>query len=230
MSPDTTVDCRETRIPISYVSVHGVVRIATIGRKFCRSIAIASRRGLCILDLSHMYHLSANSNITNNVEQTVIGCHKQILPCVGTMTTALAQTDTVCCSHNVANKITKKLRQIKWRMFNEQDERQFKVHAMTWWERNSGQMKQQQQHGIKNVREPDYAPFEGNNYISPQSEDILFAVIEMMVDVSSASTLRTNDSRNEKKELHLVCWSRKRYVRRQNRNVSCFESCLVLFS
>jgi hypothetical protein len=227
VSPDTTIDCRETRIPISYISVHGVVRIAAIGRKFCRSIAIASRRGLCILDLSHMHHLSANSNITNNVEQTVIGCHKQILPCVGTITTAIAQTDTACCSHNVANKIGKKLRQIKWRMFNEQDERQFKVHAMTWWERNNGQMKQ---HGIKNMRESDYVLFEGANYISPQSEDILFAVIEMMVDVSPASTLRTSDSRNEKKEFHLVCWSRKRYVHRQNRNFSQLESCLVLFS
>ncbi len=217
MSPDTTLDCRETRIPISYISVYGVVRVAAIGRKFCRSIAIASRRGLCILDLSHMYHLSANSNIIDNADQTVIGRHKQILPCVGTITTALAQTEIVCRSHNVANKITKKLRNIKWRMFNEQDERQFKVHAMTWWERNIGQMKQRQHHEKKNVQISDSVPFEGTNYVPPQSEDILFAVIEMMAEVSSTSTSKNNDSRSTNKEFHLVCWSRKRYVHRPNR-------------
>jgi hypothetical protein len=159
-----------------------------------------------------MYHLSANSSIISNVDQTVIGCHKQILPCVGTITTALARTETVCCSHNVANKITKKLRQIKWRMFNEHDERQFKVHAMTWWERNIGQVKQRQHHEIKNVRISDSVPIEGTNYVPPQSEDILFAVIEMMAEASSASTSRTNDSRSTNKEFHLACWSRKRYV------------------
>jgi hypothetical protein len=186
------------------------VRVASIGRKFCRSIAVASSRGLCILDISHMCQHSCNSSITTHVKQTIRSCHKQLLPCAGTITTESSQQKTECCSHHNANKISKKLRQMKWRMFSEQDESQFQVHAMAWWERNNGRLKQRQKPGMKNQPSANNNFVDGSNGVSPYSEDILFAVIEMMDNVSTASTSRSTSDNRTNKGFHLVCWSRRR--------------------
>ena len=50
----------EVRVPPSYVAYNGPCRIAAIGKDRGRSIAVASSRGLCVLDLSRMKHLESD--------------------------------------------------------------------------------------------------------------------------------------------------------------------------
>jgi len=174
-------------IPSTYTTVYGPAHVACMGRKFCRSIAVASSRGLCILDLSQLHNFSTSDPVHRGTTR-----NKTNLPCVGT--TVIMSKQQKRESFMCGNKISKKLRQIKWRMMREQEERQFQVHAMIWWEIN-GVLKQQ--HGSR--RNPE------ENIIT--SEDMLFAVIEM-VD----KNITTHPSNNGKRQLRLVCWSRRRYV------------------
>ena len=47
------IDWMESRIPNSYLSTYDAPHLATIGKRFGRSIATASSRGFCVLDRSN---------------------------------------------------------------------------------------------------------------------------------------------------------------------------------
>lgn len=111
---------RQAQIPHSYTSAHGSVRLATIGRRIGRSIAVASSRGLCVLDLS----LVVPNNVTNDQRTDSNGTH-----CV---------VGRACSSSPDAIPIGMKNGNVKWRLFrNEKEEQSFRVVAMSWWERNA---------------------------------------------------------------------------------------------
>ena len=111
---------KQAQIPLSYATMHGPVRLAAIGRRVGRSIAIASSRGLCVLDLSLM--------ITNNgTNDRSIGSDR-----------ANCVVGHVCSISTDAIPIGMKNGNIKWRLFrNEKEEQRFRVIAMSWWERSA---------------------------------------------------------------------------------------------
>eukprot|EP00978_Attheya_sp_CCMP212_P006102 scaffold13748_cov62-Attheya_sp.AAC.1 len=77
----------------------------------------------------------------------------------------------------------------KWRYFGSTlEERSFKVHAMSWWEMS--------------VTSPSDAKTPNNSI----SEDLLFGAIQYI----------SNESLENDKELHLVCWSRRRLGMQQD--------------
>lgn len=51
-SMDVSIEWAESRVPPTYVASNGPCQIAAVGKDFGRSIAVASSRGLCVLDLS----------------------------------------------------------------------------------------------------------------------------------------------------------------------------------
>ena len=102
----------------------GPSSVASIGRRFGRSVAVASSKGLCILDLAKMRQTRLVRSIPTPSRESL-----RPLPCIGSV--GVRPGDG--CSY----KISKKTRLLKWRMFaNEHEESQLSVHAMTWWERN----------------------------------------------------------------------------------------------
>jgi hypothetical protein len=120
ISPDKTLDWKEAHVPTSYISSHGSVSVCAIGRKRGRCIAVASSRGLCILDLTKVH--KANLDAVASRQGISPG---RSLPCIEASGALLRGTT----HHSITFHP-------KWRMFaSEQDERNIKVHAMTWWER-----------------------------------------------------------------------------------------------
>lgn len=104
----------DSSIPKTYLSAYGAPVVAAIGKNFGRSIAVASSRGLCVLDCSG----SDRS-------------HAELSVCLNSVS-----------NHGQRRKdesVTKLLRMghvhPRWRLFgNAADERAFRVLAMTWWE------------------------------------------------------------------------------------------------
>lgn len=118
---DSTIFWKESLIPAQYYHANGNTRLAAVGRRLGRSIAIASSRGLCVLDLSLMIANSeAKSEETNPIENS---------PCV------IGRA----CSQSLRNEsLGMKITYPKWRLFrNEEQEQSFRVVAMVWWERSS---------------------------------------------------------------------------------------------
>ena len=109
---DVSLRWEESKIPSSYIAANGPCRIATIGKDKGRSIAVASSRGLCILDLSR------TSWQTSELEGNEIAT-----PCIkneSDMGTSASQPTTLCP---------------QWKLFsNINDEQQFRVVSFLWWE------------------------------------------------------------------------------------------------
>lgn len=102
---------KDSRIPASYTTAFGAPRLASIGRKRCRSLAVAASKGLCVLDCSRM-----SSDHLSNFKQ------QRLRNDVGQMPNS--KVDGLV-----------RIDQPKWRLFgSEADERAFRVLAMTWWE------------------------------------------------------------------------------------------------
>lgn len=53
-SQDCEVEWKESRIPSSYTTAYGPPKIASVGRRRGRSIAVAASRGVCICDTTRM--------------------------------------------------------------------------------------------------------------------------------------------------------------------------------
>ena len=121
-SIDSNVIWRQAQIPHSYTSTHGPVRLATIGRRIGRSIAVASSRGLCVLDLSLVVaHNGSNERDAGSDRVRCVVGH-------------------ACSNSPDAIPIGMKNGNAKWRLFrNEKEEQSFRVVAMSWWERNTEQ-------------------------------------------------------------------------------------------
>ena len=58
------IDWMESSIPNSYRSMYGAPQLATIGKKYGRSIAVASFRGLCVLDRGNDPHSTTRTTTT----------------------------------------------------------------------------------------------------------------------------------------------------------------------
>ena len=100
-----------SRIPASYTAPFGAPRLASIGRKRCRSIAVAASKGLCVLDCSRM-----SSDQPSHFKQQRLWNDTGQMP-----------------NTKVGGRV--RVDQPKWRLFgSEADERAFRVLAMTWWE------------------------------------------------------------------------------------------------
>ena len=154
--------------------------MAAIGDKMGRSVAIASSRGVCFLDLYRMRN-KIDDTMVKGIRPSVTpaGMEDKFLkyannsPCIG----ASASNHTV--STNLNEKHSLRNVSPKWKMFhNEDEESSFRVHAMVWWERN-------------------FEKSDGNK-TNLKCEDLLVAVIEY-----------TSNESKEKFEgcLYLVCWS-----------------------
>ena len=111
---DVSLRWEESKIPSSYIAANGPCRIAAIGRDRGRSIAVASSRGLCILDLSR------TSWQASDVERN------ETIPCVKNDSdtgTSASQLTPLCP---------------QWKLFsNINDEQQFGVVSFIWWESSS---------------------------------------------------------------------------------------------
>ena len=109
---DVSLRWEESKIPSSYIAANGPCRIATIGKDKGRSIAVASSRGLCILDLSRTLWQASE-----------LGGNEIATPCVkndSDMGTSTSQPATLCP---------------QWKLFrNINDEQQFRVVSFLWWE------------------------------------------------------------------------------------------------
>lgn len=117
---------RDANIPSTYLSANGPARIATIGRRLGRSIAVSSSRGLCILDLSLMV---AKSKTKSASDSTTLSAGTAQTPCV---------KGHICSDSSDAVPLGMKNVSMKWRLFrNESEEQSFRVVAMTWWERSA---------------------------------------------------------------------------------------------
>lgn len=107
------VEWRESMLPRPYIAAHGTPRIAAIGMRGSRSVAIASSRGLCVLNCSNKQN--------TDVGQAPISFHSGV---------------------DNSNKILKQLSKPviskpRWNLFgNEGTERSFRVIAMAFWEPN----------------------------------------------------------------------------------------------
>jgi hypothetical protein len=114
--PNEEVEWCEARIPPSYTSKFGSPLLAAIGRRECRSVAIAASRGLCVLDCYC-------------VVRTQVGRARQLVK-----TTDLQRT----LSSNVGDSSRSgREGSPRWRLFSsEAEEGSFRVLAMTWWEGN----------------------------------------------------------------------------------------------
>ncbi|KAL7473397.1 hypothetical protein ACHAXS_013849 [Conticribra weissflogii] len=110
---DTTIQWEESRIPPSYISTNGPCRLAVIGKDCGKSIAVASSRGLCILDLSRVAYRN-DFPVKNDRSE----------PCVeGNM-----------CTESELNVTSFP----RWKLFNGiRGEQSFRVVGMVWWERGA---------------------------------------------------------------------------------------------
>jgi hypothetical protein len=106
---DYQVEWRESSMPMDYIATHGAPRIAAIGSRLGRSIAVASRCGMCVLECPSSS--LSSSNITETAPKRRDG------------TTIIGNSTT---SHRP-----------RWFRFgNETEEASFCVLAITWWEGN----------------------------------------------------------------------------------------------
>ena len=104
------IEWRESRIPPSYISSFGAPNIAAIGRRHCRSIAVASCKGFCVLDCSRLTSSSYEPQSSSHDDKTSKNGFSGV--------------------HNNARTAYP-----KWSLFgSESEERGFRVLAMTWWE------------------------------------------------------------------------------------------------
>lgn len=104
----------EYRIPPSYISTNGPCRLAVIGKDCGKSVAVASSRGLCILDLSRMVHRWNHSSFKNDRNE----------PCV----------EGLMCTESELNATSLP----RWKLFNSiRGEQNFQVVGMVWWERDA---------------------------------------------------------------------------------------------
>ena len=88
-----------------------------------RSIAVASSRGLCILDLSPISSNEAKMPMSSQSDSSPSS------PCV---------SGHICTGELTTVPLGMKNTTTKWRLFrNEAEERSFRVLAMTWWERSA---------------------------------------------------------------------------------------------
>jgi len=111
---DTTIHWVEYRIPPSYISINGPCRLAVIGKDCGKSVAVASSRGLCILDLSRMVHRQNNFPFKNDRNE----------PCV----------EGLVCNESELNVTSLP----RWKLFNSiRGERNFQVVGMVWWARGA---------------------------------------------------------------------------------------------
>ena len=98
-----------------------------MGKDYGRSIAVASSRGLCILDLSRM----AWSEMICSSEKSGHATDEKNSPCIRGRP----------CSESALNPIP--LHSPRWKLFrNVRDEQRFRVVNMIWWERCSDNFKQ----------------------------------------------------------------------------------------
>ena len=98
---------------------NGCLKIAAIGEKYGRSIAVAAERGFCILDLSIGKDEKSSFSSLKNYRRFPSSCEEGF----------------ECYKGNTSSGVGAHIP--KWKMFNKIDERTFTVQAMTWWERTN---------------------------------------------------------------------------------------------
>ena len=99
----------EARVPTTYVSTNGPCEIAAIGKESGHYVAVASSRGLCVLDLSRMPWMEHHAR------------PEKITPC------ANGQMSPPFLSQSP-----------RWKQFsNVNDEQRFRAVSMDWWERRN---------------------------------------------------------------------------------------------
>ena len=72
-SNDTEMEWRESRIPQSYLNTYGAPLVAAMGRRMCRSIAVASAQGMCVLDCSRLVAESARAGRASSPKWRMFG-------------------------------------------------------------------------------------------------------------------------------------------------------------
>lgn len=121
-SLDLVVNWKENIIPVNYTSLYGPALIATTVRD-CHSIAIASKRGLCVLD-----------------NRTTVSRKQQPHP-VRQIKSAWSKTGTsraVSIRGDHSSNIPTPSGVPKWRIFGkENEESSFCVRGFQWWERGT---------------------------------------------------------------------------------------------
>jgi len=116
--PSGEIEWRESRIPTSYLNSFGAPKISAIAHRYCRSIAVAASKGLCVLDCSRLDPLVNAPQMGNSNDQT----HDNVFK-------------SVSRSGHIAHP--------KWKLFgSENEERAFRTIAMTWWEGDTCQNKE----------------------------------------------------------------------------------------
>lgn len=113
-----TIRWKECKVPSSYRNSNGCLEIAAIGKKYGRSIAVASSRGFCILDLS----IGRDEHFHSSRKK----CGESPTSCVNGFE---------CSVEGLSSGIG--FNYPKWRMFSEIDETLFSVQTMCWWERSN---------------------------------------------------------------------------------------------
>ncbi len=116
MTKDMKMEWKQSKVPQSYRLSNGCMKIAAIGEKHGRSIAVAAARGLCVLDLSIGKDEGCSTRKSNKFPSSC----EEAFECYNGNTSL-----GVRASHP------------KWKMFNNTEETTFTVHAMTWWERTN---------------------------------------------------------------------------------------------
>ncbi len=113
------IQWKQSKVPISYRSSNGCLKMACIGEKYGRSLAVAASHGCCILDLS-----------IGKDERTSLYSHRNIdsFP-------SSCEEGFVCSDDNTSVGVG--ANQPKWKMFNKIDEKSFTMQAMAWFERNN---------------------------------------------------------------------------------------------
>ena len=108
----------QSKVPSSYRCRNGCLEIATVGKKYGRSIAVAASRGFCILDLCFGRD-ERLLEVANNDGGFLSPCSSGFE-----------------CSDEGYSFGGVGVNHPKWKMFRQIDERSFQVQTMAWWERH----------------------------------------------------------------------------------------------
>eukprot|EP00957_Ditylum_brightwellii_P172685 13145866-Ditylum_brightwellii.AAC.1 len=158
-----------------------------MGKRLGRSIAVASERGVCLLDLSRMR--SSNGGGGDGNSSSGKTNKRKYSPCVQGFVCSSSNSNSTMNTTNHHHLNNNNIS--KWRLFgNEKEEQSFRVIAMTWWERDSPSNP-----GVSDdllLAVVQYADADGDHYHS-------------QVSIGGGGAARRYED-----QLYLVCWSRRR--------------------